>query len=104
MSRRKRRTRVARDSSRSSYEDGFPLSPGKAALNTSIDTGNGSDDVKRELSALRQEILKSHIVAERARGIENPAISNATRSLEEDLERLEKNVLGTSSDLDQDKF
>ena len=53
--------------------------------------------------ALRQEILKSHIVAERARD-RKPSDQQCHQVAEEDLERLEKNVLGTSSDLDQDKF
>ena len=57
---------------------------------------------QRELSALRQEILKSHIVAERARGIETqPSAMPPGRPKR--FERLEK-MLGTSSDLDQTNF
>ena len=57
------------------------------------------DDDERQLVALRQEYLKSQQVAERAQGIQNEAISDATRSLEADLARLEKNMLGASRDL-----
>ena len=51
--------------------------------------------------ALRQEFLKSQLLAERAQGIKNEAIGDATRSLEADLARLERNMLGASRALDR---
>ena len=54
-------------------------------------------DDERELLELRREFLKSQLVTERAQGIQNQEIQNATRDFESDLARLEKAVIHARS-------
>lgn len=73
------------------------------SLDSQISTGNKSNSITQignyPNHELHDEFLKSKLVAEGARSIANPRIDDATRSLESDLERLERNVMAANNSI-----